>query len=123
MKNVCKYALLAFFAASLAAVSCTTDMKADLDRIEEKVDANQATLQQQISAMNAALNAYKTEVGPQLQSLLQADKDLLASLNAAKTELTEALAGKVSEEAFQTAVGSFQTAIQKIINDQKVAVT
>ena len=119
MKNVCKYALLALLATALAAVSCTTDMKADLDRIEEKIDANQATLQQQISAMNAALNAYKTEVGPQLQSLLQADKDLLASLNAAKTELTEALAGKVSEEAFQTAVGSFQTAIQKIINDQK----
>ena len=30
MKNVCKYALLAIFAASLAAVSCTSDMKADL---------------------------------------------------------------------------------------------
>ena len=119
MKNVCKYALLALLATALAAVSCTTDMKADLERIEEKVDANQATVQQQIAAMNAALNAYKTEVGPQLQSLLQADKDLLASLNAAKTELTEALAGKVSEEAFQAAVGSFQTAIQKIINDQK----
>ena len=119
MKNVCKYALLAIFAASLATVSCTSDMKADLERIEEKVDANQANLQQQISAMKTALDAYKTEVAPELQSLVQADKDLLASLNAAKSELTEALAGKVSEEDFQKAVSTFQAAVDKIIKDQK----
>ena len=119
MKNVCKYALLAIFAASLAAVSCTSDMKADLERIEDKIDANQANLQQQISAMKTALDTYKTEVAPELQSLVQADKDLLASLNAAKTELTEALAGKVSEEAFQTAVGNFETTISQLLKNQK----
>ncbi len=119
MKNVCKYALLAIFAASLAAVSCTSDMKADLERIEDKVDANQASLQQQISAMKTALDTYKAEVAPQLQSLVQADKDLLASLNAAKSELTEALAGKVSEEAFQTAVGNFETTIGQLLKNQK----
>ena len=119
MKKRLIYALLAISLGSLAAVSCSTDMKADLERIEEKIDANQASLQQQINAMKTALDTYKSEVAPQLQSLVQADKDLLASLNAAKTELTEALAGKVSEEAFQTAVGNFQTAIQKIIDDQK----
>ena len=119
MKNVCKYALLAVFAASLAAVSCTSDMKADLERIEDKIDANQASLQQQISAMKTALDTYKAEVAPELQSLVQADKDLLASLNAAKTELTEALAGKVSEEAFQTAVGNFETTIAALLKNQK----
>ena len=119
MKNVCKYALLAIFAASLAAVSCTSDMKADLERIEDKIDANQANLQQQISAMKTALDTYKTEVAPELQSLVQADKDLLASLNAAKSELTEALAGKVSEEAFQTAVGNFETTISQLLKNQK----
>ena len=119
MKNVCKYALLAIFAASLVTVSCTSDMKADLERVEEKVDANQASLQQQINAMKTALDTYKTEVAPELQSLVQADKDLLASLNAAKSELTEALAGKVSEEAFQQAVSTFQAAVDKIIKDQK----
>ena len=70
MKNVFKYALLAIFAASLAAVSCTSDMKVDLERIEDKVDANQASLQQQISAMKTALDTYKSEVAPQLQSLV-----------------------------------------------------
>ena len=119
MKNVCKYALLAIFAASLAVVSCTSDMKADLERIEDKIDANQASLQQQISAMKTALDTYKAEVAPELQSLVQADKDLLASLNAAKTELTEALAGKVSEEAFQTAVGNFETTIAALLKNQK----
>lgn len=119
MKNVCKYALLAIFAASLVTVSCTSDMKADLERIEDKVDANQASLQQQISAMKTALDTYKTEVAPELQSLVQADKDLLASLNAAKSELTEALAGKVSEEAFQTAVGNFETTISQLLKNQK----
>ena len=119
MKKSLIYALLAISLGSLAAVSCSTDMKADLERIEEKMDANQASLQQQISAMKTALDTYKSEVAPQLQSLVQADKDLLASLNAAKTELTEALAGKVSEEAFQTAVGNFETTISQLLKNQK----
>lgn len=119
MKNVCKYALLAFIAAALAAVSCTSDMKADLDRIEEKIDANQASLQQQLTAMKTALDAYKNEVAPQLAALQKADEDLLAALNLASGNLTEALAGKVSEEDFQAAVVTFQQAIDKIITDQK----
>lgn len=58
MKNLCKLALLAIIAASLAAVSCTSDLKADIDKIEEKINATQTSLQQQITAMRAALENY-----------------------------------------------------------------
>ena len=119
MKNLCKLAMLAIFATSLTIVSCTKDIKADIDRLEEKVDANQASLREQISALNAALTSYKNEVRPELQALVAKDQALENALTNAYDELTAALATKVSEEAFQQAVSSFQTALNQVIANQK----
>ena len=119
MKNLCKLALLAIFATALSVVSCTSDLKAEIDRIEEKVDANQATLREQINALNAALVSYQNEVRPELQALVAKDQALETALTNAYNELTAALATKVSEEAFQQAVTNFQNALNKVIADQK----
>lgn len=119
MKNLCKLALLAIIAASLAAVSCTSDLKADIDKIEEKINATQTSLQQQITAMRAALENYEDEVAPKLEALVAEDEALHLALTNAYGDLETALASKVSEEAFQQAVTAFQNALADLIADQK----
>lgn len=119
MKKSLIYALLAISLGSLAAVSCSTDMKADLERIEEKQEASAANLQQQITTLKTALDTYQNVVSPKLEELTNAYTQLSADLATAKAQMEAALAGKVSEESFQTAVTNFQNALTKILADQK----
>ena len=119
MKKSLIYALLAISLGSLAAVSCSTDMKADLERIEEQQEASAANLQQQITTLKTALDTYQNVVSPKLEELTNAYTQVSADLATAKAEMDAALAVTVSEEEFQTAVTNFQTALTKILADQK----
>lgn len=119
MKKSLIYALLAISLGSLAAVSCSTDMKADLERIEEQQEASAANLQQQITTLKTALDTYQNVVSPKLEELTNAYTQMSADLATAKAQMEAALAGTVSEEEFQTAVTNFQTALTKILADQK----
>lgn len=119
MKKLFKYFLLATLSVSLTVVSCTSDLRTDLEALEQKEDAKAADLQSQIEALQAAVDAYKTVVNPKLEELAAANDKLAKDLAALQQELADAIAGSVTEAEFQAAVTNFQTALNKLISDQK----
>ena len=100
MKKNFKYFLAAILVGSLAIVSCTSDLKADIEKVDREQTKANEDLQNQINNTNVAL------------------EQAVADLTQAKAALEEALTGTVSEEGFQAALANFQAALQEIIGSQ-----
>ena len=116
MKKLVTYLLLAVLMGSFAVVSCTSDIKADIDNTDEKVES----LQTQIKNLETALQAYKNEVNPKLAAQNEQIQANLAALTAADEALENALKKAVTNEALTAAISDFEKALAKIKEDQKV---
>lgn len=145
MKRTLTNLLLAVLVGSFMAVSCVSDLKSDIDNIEDKWEAAEADLQTQITTLQKALQGYKDEVTPKLAALdaqlkanfttlSEADANLNKALKEAQTALqaqidknasdnsatNDALKAAIAEykKLVADAIADFETAMAKIKEDQ-----
>ncbi len=145
MKRTLTNLLLAVLVGSFMAVSCVSDLKSDIDNIEDKWEAAEADLQTQITTLQNALQGYKDEVTPKLAALdaqlkanfttlSEADANLDKALKEAQTALqaqidkntsdnsatNDALKAAIAEykKLVADAIADFETAMAKIKEDQ-----
>lgn len=105
MKKTIQIFSVSLLAGAMALVSCTSDLKPDIERVEQQqIDGDKKledTINQTAASLYEALNQTKND------------------LEAAKTELENAIAGKVSIATYEAALIEYSNRLSQIVNAQK----